>query len=61
MIDAAMNASRSDGLTEVPSVLVVADGWNVRQLGRGGQPTRFTLRGVGIQGGQAYATHTDHR
>lgn len=26
MIDAVMNASGSDGLTEVPPVLVVADG-----------------------------------
>lgn len=47
MIEAVKGVSRPDRLTEAPSVLVVADGWNVRQPGRGGQPTRFMIRGVG--------------
>lgn len=61
MIEAVRGVSRPDRSTEAPSVLVAADGWKVRQLGRGGQPTRFTIRGVEIQGGQAHAAHTDHR
>lgn len=62
MIDAVMNVSRSDAVTEVPSVPVVADGPECQPAGarRTAGPVHDLRRGDSKED-KAHAAHTDHR